>query len=109
MVEPTAQIPEVEGPRVTLTLPHLAPMTEDEIIELVGKKARGPESQEEPERPEQGAELVQPAEPEQRLVKGPEDIETVKYGENVVTSTSTLKLLRRASRRVEARNSAGKG
>ena len=89
---------ELEGPRVTLTLLHLVPMTEDEVIELAGRKARGPEGQEEPERPQQGAELVQPAEPEQQLVKGLEDIETIKYGENEVTSTSTLKLLRRAYR-----------
>ena len=40
MVEPNARIPDLEAPAQTLTFLHLVPVTEDEVIQLVGKPAR---------------------------------------------------------------------
>ena len=98
MVEANAPIPDLEGPTQTLTMLHLVPMTEQEVIALVGKPARKENVQEEDlgsERP-QDAVLVQPAEPEQQLVRAPSEFEAITYGENVLTAESSLRVMRRA-------------
>ena len=98
MVETNAPIPDLEGPTQTLTMLHLVPMTEQEVIALVGKPARKENVQEEDlgsERPHDAV-LVQPAEPEQQLVRAPSEFEAITYGENVLTAESSLRVMRRA-------------
>ena len=97
MVEANAPIPDLEGPTQTLTMLHLVPMTEQEVIALVGKPARKEGVQEEDlesERPHDAV-LVQPAEPEQQLVRAPSEFKEIIYGENVLTAESPLRVMRR--------------
>eukprot|EP00435_Cladocopium_sp_Y103_P067009 s658_g29.t1 len=97
MVEPTAQIPELEAPTQTLTMLHLVPMTKQEVMALVGKPAQGEAAQEEGagrERPQEAV-LVPPAQPEEQLVKAPQEFTEITYGENVITAAASLRVMRR--------------
>lgn len=116
MEEPTSPLPGLEKPTQTLTMLHLVPMTEQELIALVGKSARKEAEQEEDPgaEPIQEAELVQPAEPEQQLIRASEEFKEITYGDNVITAESSLCVMRRACQfyglpKSGARKSAGKG
>lgn len=61
MVEPNAPISALEGPTQTLTMLHLVPMTEQEVIALVGKPAKKEDLQEEDLGSERPSDAVQPA------------------------------------------------
>ena len=109
---PTAAIPELRGKATTtLTLLHLVPMNELEVIEMVGKKAfedegdkprdglgRPPEAQqdqgESPEQPEQLATV----EPEQLVLQQPKEYTEITYGAegNTITPESPLRVMRKA-------------
>jgi hypothetical protein len=71
MVEPNAPISALEGPTQTLTMLHLVPMTEQEVIALVGKPAKKEDLQEEDLGSERPSDAVQPApKPEARRTAG---------------------------------------
>lgn len=61
LVEPNAGIPGVLDPVTTLTLLHLVPVSEEEIIQLVGKPVGAQEEEEVPaQAPEAEAAVVEP-------------------------------------------------
>ena len=96
-MEANAVIPGMEGrPTSTLTFLHLTQVTEDEVIQLVGQSVWDDESAIAPEQPQKEVAVVEPPQHQLELVKVPQEITEVQFGENKVVGDSPLRLIRKA-------------